>query len=427
MDNKRIGIDIGSLYIKSVKLKNGEVIEKNKILHKKEIIRALKEILEGEKEKFLVGFTGSISREFPLNFPFFDEIKCLSYSLKKFFPSSRYLLDIGSSSSKLLEFDERGKLKNIFRNSLCAAGTGRFIDQQMERLSLNYEEIEKWEIPEGDIPWIASRCTVFAKTDLINRQQEGYSKEKIWAGLLKSTVHGILSSLLKGRKIEGEVALAGGMVNNRFFLHYLKEKLNILYSEYSQFLGAIGAALLTDFEFKEDVISIFERILKEKEKKKIDRNPELILIKSKYPDFKELKEDLIDDVEIRIHKVNKKENLKVYLGIDIGSTSTKGVLMKENFEIVADFYTKTKGDPISAIKRIFEVITKIKEKMGFEIEILGCGTTGSGRKLIGKWIGADLIVNEITAHAKGALHFYPEAEVIFEIGGQDSKYIRLKN
>lgn len=424
----RIGVDIGNLYLKIVKIYDSKIVQKEMVLHSKNILPILESYLLKE-EDFLIGFTGSIITEFPSDFPFFDEIKCLLFSVRKFFPSAKYILEVGANSSKIIELDEDGNLKNIFTNSVCAAGTGTFIDQQKTRMSLEYEEIEKWDIPSDEPPSIASRCTVFAKTDLINRQQEGYSKREMWAGLTKSMVKGVLNTLLKGKKIEGDLAVAGGITRNKFFLHYLKESLdtNIFYSEISPFLNAIGAAYLTSFKFKKEYLISLKNIFQKKKIKEIERSPPLLLLKSKYPNFKSTYEEVINEVEVRIHDWEKGEKLKVYLGIDIGSTSTKCVLMRNDFKVVADFYTRTKGEPIIATQRIFKVISEVKEKMNSQIEILGCGTTGSGRKLVGKFISADLIVNEITAHAEGALHFYPEAEVIFEIGGQDSKYIRLKN
>lgn len=423
----KIGVDIGSLYLKIVRIEGNNITKKFIFLHKKDIIPFLKFFLN-EKD-FFIGFTGSLFKDFSEGFPFFDEIKSIVFSVKTFYPDVRYILDIGANSSKIIEIQD-GNLKNIYKNFLCAAGTGSFFDQQIKRLELTYEEIENWEIPLNNVPSIASRCTVFAKTDLINRQQEGYSKKDIWAGLCKSMVKGVLNTLLKGKKIDGKLILAGGLSKNKFFMHYLNEELkeNLIKSELSPFFGAIGAGLLSKTKFDEKFLCYIEDFLKKREiLKNISKDPPLFLSKSKYPETKNFYEEIFNDVEIRIHNLKKGENLNVYLGIDIGSTSTKCVLMKEDFEIVLDFYTKTSGEPIKATKKIFEAILKIKEKFDLKINVLGAGTTGSGRKLVGKFIGADIIVNEITAHAKGALKFYPDAEVIFEIGGQDSKYIKLKN
>ncbi len=425
---KKIGIDIGSLYIKIVEIQDEKIINKRVIPYKEDILSNLANLTKNEK--VYIGFTGSyVPETLGGDFPFFDSVKCLINSVKKFSPSIKYIFEVGASSSKIIELDESGNLKNIYTNSLCAAGTGSFFDQQRIRLSLDYDEIERWEIPEDNVPSIASRCTVFAKTDLINRQQEGYSKKDMWAGLSKSMVRCILNSLLKGKKIEEEIVVAGGIAKNRFFLHYLKMELNgkVIWNENSPFLNAIGAAFLTSYKLQNRYFFILENALKEKNKGEDQKSAPLLIEKSKFPEFKSFHEEIIDEVEVRTHEWEKGENLEVYLGIDIGSTSTKCVLMKDDYKIAADFYTRTRGEPILATKKIFDAILKVKEKMNSKIKILGCGTTGSGRNLVGKFVSADLIVNEITAHAKGALHFYPDIEVIFEIGGQDSKYIRLKD
>ncbi|MEN3043820.1 MAG: acyl-CoA dehydratase activase [Candidatus Hydrothermales bacterium] len=424
---RKIGIDIGNLYLKAVKVEDNKIKEKLMIFHKKEVIPILKEFLKDKD--FCIGFTGSFIKEYPPDFPYFEEVKSLIFSVKKLYPFVKYIFDIGANSSKIIEIDENGNLKNIYKNYLCAAGTGTFFDQQIKRLSLSYEEIENWNIPINNIPPIASRCTVFAKTDLINRQQEGYSKKEIWAGLCKSLSKGILNSLLKGKKIDGKLILAGGLSKNKFFVNYLKEELKdfLIESELSPFLGAIGAAFLSDIKFNKDFIFHLENSLKEKKHKKISRAPQLTLLKSKHIEKKDFHEEEIDGVEVRIYNIKENQELNVYFGIDIGSTSTKCVLMDENYTILIDLYTRTKGEPIKATKKILETILKIKEKFNLKINIIGCGTTGSGRKIVGEFIGADIIVNEITAHAKGALKVHKDAEVIFEIGGQDSKYIRLKN
>ncbi|MEN3045824.1 MAG: acyl-CoA dehydratase activase [Candidatus Hydrothermales bacterium] len=424
---KRTGIDIGNLYLKAVKIEDNRIKEKLMVFHQKEVVPILKEFLNDEDS--YVGFTGSFIKEYPQNFPYFDEVKSLISSVKKLYPSVKYIFDIGANSSKIIEIDEKGNLKNIYKNYLCAAGTGTFFDQQIKRLSLSYEEIENWDIPINNVPPIASRCTVFAKTDLINRQQEGYSKREIWAGLCKSLSKGILNSLLKGKKIDGKLILAGGLSKNKFFVNYLKEELKdfLVESELSPFLGAIGAAFLSDVKFSKDLILHLENSLKEKKQTKIVRAPQLSLLKSKPVEKIKSYEEEIDGVEVRIYDVKENDELNVYFGIDIGSTSTKCVLMDENYRILIDLYTRTKGEPIKATKKILETIQKIKDRFNLKINVIGCGTTGSGRKIVGEFLGADVIVNEITAHAKGALKVYEDAEVIFEIGGQDSKYIRLKN
>ncbi|MEN2998572.1 MAG: acyl-CoA dehydratase activase [Brevinematia bacterium] len=423
-----IGIDVGSLYLKVVGVKNGEVVDKVSVFHGKRVIENLKGLLEAFGEKY-VGFTGSFFASLE-KAPFFDGTKCLIEGVRKYIGKVRYILDVGARSSKLVELDENFKLKNLWTNSVCAAGTGAFFDQQRERLSVSYEEIERWEIPYSQPPAVASRCTVFAKTDLVNRQQEGYSKVEIWAGLCRSMARTVLNSLLRGRNIDGKVVLVGGLSQNKFFVHYLREYLgdNLVVDPNSNFLQALGAVSLADQRFsKAYYLGDLEFLVGKKNGKEVfEKSPHILIERSKYPASEGYVIEL-DGVEIGIYNWEEGTTLKIYLGIDIGSTSTKCVLMDENLRIIASFYTRTGGEPIKAINRIFQVLSKVKDEKRSEVVVLGVGTTGSGRKLVGEYIGADVIENEITAHAKGALHFFPDAEVIFEIGGQDSKYVRLRN
>lgn len=422
----RIGVDIGSLYLKVVFLGVDGGMRKIVIPHSKDIVSRIKEFLFGVDGAF-VGFTGSL-RVGSNGFPVFDEVKCLIEGVKSSGNRPKYILNVGAYSSKLVEVDENFNLKNVYTNSVCAAGTGSFFDQQRDRLSLTYEEIGKWEVPKSEPPSIASRCTVFAKTDLVNRQQEGYSKLEMWAGLSKSMVKTILNTLFRGKRIDGKIILTGGVSNNKFFVHYLKEYLgeNLLIDENSNFFQALGAALLSSERLSPGILENLDLHVKD-DGGRFERNPPIVIEKSVLPSSVETEDEVIDGVEVSVYNWEYGKSVRVYLGIDVGSTSTKCVLVDEGLDVIAGFYTRTEGDPIRAVKRLFEVIERVKVSRGGEINVVGVGTTGSGRKLVGEFVGADVIENEIIAHARGALHFFPDAEVIFEIGGQDSKYIRLKN
>ncbi len=428
---KRIGIDIGSQTVKVIFLDNGSIAHKHIILHKGEILQVFKTITSTLKNnENLLGITGEHAyflKEYFKIFDVIDSVKCLIKGVKKFYPDVRNIIEIGASSSKLIELGVDGEFKNLITNSLCAAGTGSFLDQQKERLCLEYKEIAKWKDTPQSPPTIASRCTVFAKTDLINRQQEGYSKMEMWAGLCKGMSLSVLQTLFKGKPISGRTVLSGGVVRNLFVIEYLKKIAGqeLVYDkEISPLFQAVGAALESVKPFSKKVFSIRES---KGVRKKKEENVPLLLKKSDYPDFKVYKETIHKNkTEIRIHR-NLERTIDAYIGLDIGSNSTKAILIDEETNIVADFYCRTEGDPIGATKRLFESITWILKKENIPVKIKGAGTTGSGRKLVGHFVGADVIINEITAHAKGALNIFPDLKVIFEIGGQDSKYIRIKD
>ena len=428
---KRIGIDIGSQTLKVVSLENGNIVYKKIILHKGEILEVFNKITSSLKDgEYSIGITGDhadfLTEHFQ-NLSVIDSVKCLIKGVKKFYPDVRNIIEIGAASSKLIEIGDNGEFKNLTTNSLCAAGTGSFLDQQKERLGLDYKEIAKWkDIPQSP-PTIASRCTVFAKTDLINRQQEGYSKMEMWAGLCKGMSASVIQTLFKGKPVEGKTALSGGTARNLFLIDYLKKKTgqDLVYDkEISPLFQAVGAAIEGSTPPSET--DFFERKKRGRRKKKEENIP-LLLKRSSFPDFNVYKERIHKNkTEIRIHRCLEKIK-NAYIGIDVGSTSTKAVLMDEETNIAADFYRGTEGDPVSATMKLFEVITETLKQEKSSMKIKGAGTTGSGRTLVGNFVGADVIINEITAHAKGTLHIFPDIEVIFEIGGQDSKYIRIKD
>lgn len=431
----QLGLDFGKVFTKGVLIdKNNNIVKSWFIRHQGEVVNSIKVILdEISSDKFTVstfGMTGSFSDVFLGNglTNKIDDVHALITAANYFAPSVRNIINIGGSSLMLIELNENGEFLNMTCNSLCAAGTGSFLDQQAHRLGIKDDGLGNNTMVLNP-PEVATRCAVFAKTDIIHRQQEGFSRSEIWCGLCKGLSATMLNTLLKGRKIYGDILLTGGVAMNSQIQHYLRTMLkeNLIVSENPHLLQAFGAAILGDSEFhnlqkfKEGRINPAVNI-----KKKL--MPPLNLELSRHFSFNS--DDFFTDdngTEVRISKVIEGNYLECFMGIDIGSTSTKAVLIDNSGEVIADFYRKTDGDPIGATQKIFRAIQEFQQRDGIELKILGTATTGSGRKMIGQIIGADSIVNEITAHASGALHFNPEIETIFEIGGQDSKYIHLKN
>lgn len=429
---QRLGIDIGALFIK-VALLNGNSVPKTVYrAHTGNPISVLREILAGfEDGEYHVGITGSGANLFadsvkidPVHF-----IEAEMKAVSELFPKARNILNVGGGSCTIIHLDENGKFLNYSGNSLCAAGTGSFLDEQALRLELDYDSIAKFEFDDVP-PTVASRCAVFAKSDLIHRQQEGYSKPAMWAGLCKGCVDTFLQTLIKGKPLEGQTVVTGGVAQNKQIISELHKSLgdNITTWEFANVAGAMGAAILANG----NTISL-ENLVKKRsngsEKKEIKTKigTPLLLKKSQFPSF-DVKEEYVDELgnEVRIWKDISGE-IPVTLGIDIGSTSTKLVMLARDQEVVADIYRKTLGDPLSAVKKLFISVEKIMADNDVVFKVTGCGTTGSGRKFVGKVIGADRIINEISAHVAGAMHTDPQIDTIFEIGGQDSKYMRTVN
>ncbi len=347
-----------------------------------------------------------------------QEVTALIDACRYFGLPYRNVVHVGAGSIGLIGRDEKGGFASFKENNLCAAGTGSFIDEQMHRLGLSYGEIAELPVDPGP-PVIATRCAVFAKSDITHRQQEGHGPSALWSGLCRGVVSTMVQSVFRGDLPEDDVLFCGGIFLNpavRYWTSWLVPGAR--YHDHGHMLAAAGAALLSEsstpsYSFSREGCAGDDNGAK---------GIRLKLRRSIMPDFSCRKSYESGGCEVRIH-ADLHPGVSALLGIDIGSTSTKLVLVEgQSSGALVDIYTRTGGNPLEATARLFRELMKVP---GAEaIEISACGTTGSGRKLVGAVIGADAIVNEITAHFKGALFFDSSIETIFEIGGQDSKYIR---
>ena len=432
MTTAKLGIDIGALFVKGVVQNGNDTPTTFYKAHLGNPLEALGQALSGLPEgDYLVGATGSGAPLVTdsLSIDPVHSVEAQIEAVRERFPQARNILDVGGGSCTIIHLDEDSKFINYSANSLCAAGTGSFLDEQARRLQLDYSSMADFEY-DGVPPTIASRCAVFAKSDLIHRQQEGYSKEAMWAGLCKGCVDTFLQTLLKGKPLSGMTVVTGGVVLNRSIMKWLHTYFpdRILTWDQAHLAGALGAARLAGGKpialarLTEKGSGQTDRI-----EIKVSRGKALTLHRSSYPSF-EVAEEYLDDMgnEVRLWRALGGE-LKVSLGIDIGSTSTKLVLLDSDDEVVLDIYRKTQGDPLGAVKMLFSAIENLMDDRGVAFDVTACGTTGSGRKFIGQIIGADWIINEISAHVAGAMKTDPQIDTIFEIGGQDSKYMRTVN
>ncbi len=420
-----VGIDVGSLFLKIVWVdQHGQIRKTFYQPHYGEAIELLnKELRDFNGEAAITGSNVELVITH-LSINPVNQIQSTIECVNREFPTVRNIIDIGGNTATYIELTEGGHFKYTNCNSLCAAGTGSFLDEQLERLELTYNDIKDIPIIESP-PKIAARCSVFAKTDLIHRQQQGYSKEEMWVGLCQGMVQTCLTTLLRGKKLEGPIVLTGGVSLNSHIEYWLKQEFGdqIMTFSLAHLTSAIGAVqlakkkgLLKKVNFRKGKSALIKD-------KKHRRRP-LVLEKSSEASF-EVYQSYRDsnNTEVRYITPIEEKRLEVFIGIDVGSTSTKSVLMDRDRRMILDVYRKTLGNPIDAVKKLLRAIREWAEKEGVELIFLGAGTTGSGREMVGRVIGADLIVNEITTHHTGAMEEDPEIDTIFEIGGQDSKYI----
>ncbi|MEW6441595.1 MAG: acyl-CoA dehydratase activase [bacterium] len=427
----KIGIDIGSCYTKAVILdEGGRIADQEFIRHGGRPLTGL-----GRFQSLLdengtaAGVTGSLcglleSRSGPP----VDEVQAMIRGSLHLAGAFNNILYLGSSSISLIKINAEGKLLDFRANSVCAAGTGSFLDQQAGRMGLGLTETARFGGTD-DPPSVAARCAVFAKSDLIHRQQEGYTIPQLWCGLCRGLSFTITNTLLLGESLKGRTVVIGGVALNREVMRWLARLLGgeLLFVDHPHLAPAVGAALLANGTKRAAAGSRLPQASQTEGRAAERYRPPLVLERSRFTPSAAYREE-IDEAgnEIRLLEPLGGTH-RVSLGMDVGSTSTKIALLTEEKKVVLDIYRRTAGDPIGAMKKLLEATSRVLAESGAACTVDACGTTGSGRKLVGQILGADEIVNEITAHARGALFQFGEGiETLFEIGGQDSKYVHMQ-
>jgi predicted CoA-substrate-specific enzyme activase len=356
---------------------------------------------------------------------FVNEIIAQATSSCKLFPDARTVIEIGGEDSKLIILEKdpatgASRLVDFEMNSICAAGTGSFLDQQARRIGVPIEkEFGEMSLKSIDPPRIAGRCSVFAKSDMIHLQQIATPLHDIVAGLCFALARNFRSNVARSKEINKPVIFSGGVAANTGMIRAFTEILDLkegelIIPEHHASMGAIGAIMyarankLEMNHFKD--LDKLENYLADDSTSFVSL-PKLIESEALYN-------------KVVNFKKNGNQKLPVYLGVDVGSLSTNVVVIDSDHNVIARRYLPTAGKPLEAIQK---GITEIYDEVGEDVEVIGAGSTGSGRYLTGDFIGADTIQNEITAQATAAIDYDRTVDTIFEIGGQDSKYISIEN
>ncbi len=437
-----LGIDVGSVAVSVVKINiDKQITGSGYRFHHGDIEATVTQLLEriGCDDISHVVSTNSTPSVVVAQKRYDNQIATICAG-RHYHPDMKGILLVGGEKFSLSTFDDAGHYLGSVSNTSCAAGTGSFLDQQASRLKMKgIEELSATACRNnGSCPKIASRCAVFAKTDLIHAQQEGYQYEEISDGLCSGLAKNIVDTLFVSQSTPQRIIFCGGVAKNKSVVGHI-EKLALVCLEVpadGHLYGAIGA-VLSFIEEKNDitqlVLSSPSQIFKGMTK---DRNyyyPSLQLKLSSYPDFSSLENynfyvQQNNPVEVDIYEAVFPGKTRYFtMGVDIGSTSTKAILLDNNKKVFAGFYTRTAGRPLVAVQNIFQAIDDIARRENSTFTVTKCATTGSGRKFIGKIIGADFVIDEITAHARAAIQLNPEVDTIIEIGGQDAKFTTLKN
>jgi predicted CoA-substrate-specific enzyme activase len=358
-----------------------------------------------------------------------NEFRALGKAVELLCPKVHTLFEMGGENSKYIYFERHGDsgrlgIIDYQTNGDCAAGTGGFLDQQAGRLLFKVEEIGDIVLATGRAAQIAGRCSVFAKSDMIHAQQKGFTPEEILKGLCDAVARNFKSAITKGKKIVPEVCFVGGVAANKGVVQALESAFGwsagtLRVPEAHEAFRAIGSALLAEENARSE--------RQEKHDFSLERTTE----KQTIPSSPKLTMDNVVLLRNRMVAVAPSEIEGVrdaYLGVDIGSVSTNLVVIDKESNVLKEIYLRTDGRPIEVVSR---GLREIERDLGGKIRICGAGTTGSGRELIGELIGADTVNDEITAHKTGAAFIDRTilglgVDTIFEIGGQDAKFISLE-
>jgi predicted CoA-substrate-specific enzyme activase len=425
----RVGIDIGSVSVNLIVVDgSGEIVEERYVRHKGQPTRTAKGLVEELQATYageidFVATTGTGAKTFaPLvGASFTNEIIALTKSFHHLFPQVRSVIDIGGEDSKFILFDMDGqtkrlRIKDFSMNTLCAAGTGSFLDQQASRLGFTIEEFGEIALRSKNTPRIAGRCTVFAKSDMIHLQQIATPDYELVAGLCFALARNFKSNIAKGKEVRKPAAFIGGVAANAGMRKAIREVFSLedqlIVPEHFCSMGGLGAifAVLDDPRLKKEFAGL-GRVEEYLARKETAEAHEPLVVSER---------NLHVNYEVR----RPDKRVRAYLGVDVGSISTNLVVIDEEGHVLAKRYLMTEGRPLEAVKRGMD---EIGPEIGERAEIMGVATTGSGRYLTADFIGADLVRNEITAQAEAAVALDPEVDTVFEIGGQDSKYISIEN
>lgn len=409
------GIDIGTSTVKLLVLDRESVVWSWEALHHEQPAAAIQEgLLEMKKSisepAFAVGFTGVHAQFFHQMLPesgFLEDVPAIVEGTALLVPDAKSIIEIGSQGSRFIT--RLDQVPQFATNGHCAGGTGSFFEDQMSRLGLPMESYSELTEQAKSIPRLSGRCAVFAKTDIIHRQQEGVPTPDILLGLCYAMIKNYKATIVRTLPVEKPIAFCGGVTKNKGGIRAIREVFELeeeelIVPEYAQFAGAAGAALHAKGQFTiEDIqnAAVFAPPVRSKVWDVLREEPDKIV-----------KEPVASGTV---------QSGKCVLGIDIGSTSTDLVIIGEDGELLDYQYLRTSGNPEAAVRKGF---SSIRKRFG-ELEFRAVGVTGSGRERIGRMIGADAIRDEITAQAAGAVHCVPEADTVFEIGGQDLSLIHI--
>ena len=427
----RIGIDIGSTTVKVVVLD-----EAKKLLFRSyerhysktrqralETLQSIKDMLSGQMVKLVITGSAGLGVAKAAALDFVQEVYATAAAVNSYIPDTDAVIELGGEDAKIIFFG--GALEERMNGS-CAGGTGAFIDQMATLMNVTVNELDALSLKHEKIYPIASRCGVFAKTDIQPILNQGGRKEDVAASIFQAVVDQTVAGLTQGRELKGKIVFLGGPLH---FLMGLRERFvntlkldqeHAIFPEDGDCFAAMGAALCsTDYQELP-----FEEILKRLEDSResntsTDTMPPLFESQSDYETFT-ARHNASHPPQADINTYSG----PAWLGMEAGSTTTKLALITEDGGLLYTYYHSNQGNPVAVV---LEQLREIYKLCGDRIQIRGAAVTGYGEDLIKNAFSCDLGLVETVAHYKAAAHFNPNVDFIIDIGGQDMKCFKIRN
>ena len=429
--NYSLGIDIGSTTVKTVLRENDTVIYEKYQRHMAQVrqktldmLEEMRPLLEGKQFSAALSGSAGLGLAEACGMPFVQEVFATGEIVKTLEPDTSAVIELGGEDAKIIFF-EGGTDERM--NGTCAGGTGAFIDQMATLLDISVDELDEMSLKHKKIYPIASRCGVFAKTDIQPLLNQGARKEDIAASIYQAVVNQTIAGLAQGRKIKGKILFLGGPL---YYCKGLQERFKqtlglsddeAVFPEYARFAVALGASLYAEKSgHVTDINTLTQKIFSSiSTVGSANRMPPLFESREDYASFRARHSKAgVAQRDISTYSG------KAYLGIDCGSTTTKLVLLSSGKEILYSYYNSNKGNPVQIVK---EQLSHIYELCGDRITVCGSAVTGYGEELIKNAFGVDMGLVETIAHYTAAKYFLPEVDFILDIGGQDIKCFRIRN
>ena len=429
--NTTVGIDIGSTTVKVVVLD-----EQNKLLFRSyerhysktrertcETLRGLRGLLGGQQVQLLITGSAGLGVAKAAGLDFVQEVYATAAAVRQFIPHTDAVIELGGEDAKIIFF---GNTLEERMNGSCAGGTGAFIDQMATLLNVTVDELDELSLRHEKIYPIASRCGVFAKSDIQPILNQGGRKEDVAASIFQAVVDQTVAGLTQGRELTGTIVFLGGPLHflsglRQRFVETLKlDEDHAIFPEDGDCFAAIGAALCTE----DNPTKSFEEFLDLLEhaatvSSPVDTMDPLFHTPAEYEAFARRHQSMtVPTVDIAAYSG------PAYLGIDAGSTTTKMVLIDPEGNILYSFYHSNQGNPVSIV---LPQLREIYARCGDRVTIRGAAVTGYGEDLIKNAFSCDLGLVETVAHLNAARHFTPGVDFIIDIGGQDMKCFKIED